>query len=1102
MGREFLGDWQVAEFLEPVQVCSERATLKGLRGTLEKGRLVALKRKGRWNVLLPQLAIGYPETRRLSDLPLKQAVLLRPECSVSEALDKLTASDIPYALVIKDEQVEGAVSLSRLMRAACERAEKVAELGTILSGVLRQARVLIWRIPLIPLSWKGLSTPPALEIYGETEDILGYSAEDFVRDPDLWLRCIHPEDQPRVIEGISLLRKGKGFVVFEHRFRHREGHWVWLREQISAESDSQGLKKLHGIAIDITEEARKQGAERLRHQVYQALSKRAPGEVLEAALKVLSRTLSIDGAIIWRLRSSGDTEARVEWVSPKFQKRFRQLNEEFRKLCLPAGGQTHRPWPMKLGSTFKMAIEKKQAVHVPNLEECESPGAQLSVHYGLRSLLLMPLVVEKSESILLGLFSSQVNAFDEASRLLLDELQPVFAAVIKAWRYEEELKELNASLERRVEQRTYQLRVLYELTRQLGFTLNYDELFRLIVEGLHKVIQHDLAATLLVVDDLKELLIYPARPLSPQLEGKIQRDLVATFRTLGGHLPGGDMKKKVLKPSSESLPPLKQLKSSFQVPLIVEPGDKLIGLLYVGAEREKAFKEEEVHLLNTVSSQASLSIQRLRALLTEQRQQMETMLETLPEGVILLSEERRVVMANPMGREYLALLSEVRQDETLERLGEVEIEELLQSASGPFCAQLAGPEGRIFEAISAPVKVGPEAGGWVLVLREVTQERRREEELQAQARLASLGQVAAGIAHDFNNLLTPIIGFAQLLKSRGDLPPDAYEMIEIISSQGERAAELVRKILDFGRRSLIRKKPVELYAFLQEMVELLRRIIPESISIYLVAVPGNYVVEADPTSLQQIVTNLAVNARDAMPDGGEFRISLSQRHIENPRVPGMPPGEWIELGFSDTGTGIAPDHLPHIFEPFFTTKKKGAGVGLGLSQVHGLVGQHGGFVEVQSQLGKGTTITIYLPPAVTGKPGPPVAEEVAPKGKGEKILVVEDDPQVLKFVALTLKNLGYVPVTASSGEEALEVFGKLEGNIDLLLTDLVMPKMGGRELIQKLREKSPELKVLIMTGYPLDEDNVLQEELAQGWLSKPIHKEELGRKVAEILQSR
>ena len=731
MGKEFVNDWRVAEFLEPVQVCSERATLKGLREALEKGHPVAVKRKGRWSVLLPQSAVGYPESRRLSDLPLKQAVLLTPDCSVSEALDKLTNSDIPYGLVLKDEQVEGAVSLNRLMRAACERAEKVAHLGATLSDVVRQARVLVWRVPRISLSLKGLSTPPELEIYGAVEEILGYPAGDFLRDPGLWLKCIHPEDQPRVMEAASLLREGKELVVLEHRFRHRDGHWVWIREQISAERNSHGLTSLHGIAIDITEEVKKQEAERLKHRLYAALLRRAPGEALGAALKVLSGVLPIDAAVIWCLRPSGDVEARVEWASPEYKERLGDLNEEFRKLYSSAGGKAQRPRPAEVSSTFRTAMKKKQAVYVPDLEQSESRGAQLRVRYSLRSFLLVPLVVERGESILLGLLSSQVNAFDEASRLLLDELQPVLAAVVKAWRYEEELKELNASLERRVEQRTYELKVLYDLTKQLGFTLNYDELFRIIVEGLHRVVQYDVAATILVVGDINELLVYPARSLSPRLEEKVQRDLIAAFRALGGDLPGKGIPVKVLKPSSETSPLVKQLKSSFRVPLIVEPEGKLIGLLYVGAEREGAFKEEQVHLLKTVSSQASLSIQRLRDLLAEQRQQMKTMLDTIPEGAVLLNGEKRVVLANPAGKEYLALLGGIGEGELVKQLGKAKIGELLESAREPLCAQLAGPEGRIFEVMSAPVETGPEAGGWVLVLREVTEERRRAEELQA-----------------------------------------------------------------------------------------------------------------------------------------------------------------------------------------------------------------------------------------------------------------------------------------------------------------------------------------------------------------------------------
>lgn len=829
----------------------------------------------------------------------------------------------------------------------------------------------------------------------------------------------------------------------------------------------------------------------LREGLYQALLEHAPGEALKAALKTLGEALPIDVAVLWRLQSSGDIEAGVRWTSPEYKERLGSLREEFRRLCSSA----ERPQPAE-ASYFKTAIKKKQAIYVPDLEQGEGRGAELCVRYGLRSFLLIPLL-EGGESILLGLLSSQVNAFDEASRLLLDELQPIFAAVARAWRYEEELSKLKAGLERQVEERTHELRVLYELTKRLGFTLRYEELLRIIAEGLHQVVQYDVAATLLVVDDVRELLVYPARTISPRLEEEVRRDLIAAFGALGGDLRGKSIPARVLKAPSEVSPPVKELRSSFQVPLTVEPEGKLIGLLYVGAERENAFKEEEVRLLNTISAQASLSLQRLRTLLAEQRRQMEIVLDTIPEGVLLLDAERRVVLSNPIGREYLALLGGVGQGELVERLGEVKIEKLLRSLGGPLCAQLSGPEGRTFEVRGAPVEAGPEAGGWVLLLREVSEEYRRREELQTQARLAALGQLAAGIAHDFNNILTPIIGFAQLLKSREGFPPDAYQMLEVISTQGERAAELVRKIMDFGRRSLIQKRPVELCSFLQEMVELLRRTIPENISIFLTTMPGNYVVEADPASLQQIVTNLAVNARDAMPEGGEFRISLARKHMEAPHLPGMSPGEWIELRFSDTGVGIAPEHLPHIFEPFFTTKKRGVGTGLGLSQVHGLVAQHGGFVSAESQPGKGTTIIVYLPPAVAGQPEEKTAEEPLPRGKGERVLVVEDDPQVLKLVALTLEDLGYIPITASEGEEALETFEKLGGKVDLLLTDLVMPKMGGRQLIQRLRERSPGLKVLIMTGYPLGEEDF--GKLADGWLSKPIRREALARKLAEIL---
>ena len=396
--------------------------------------------------------------------------------------------------------------------------------------------------------------------------------------------------------------------------------------------------------------------------------------------------------------------------------------------------------------------------------------------------------------------------------------------------------------------------------------------------------------------------------------------------------------------------------------------------------------------------------------------------------------------------------------------------------------------------------------GLIIQMLDITDRKQMEERVQTQERLAGLGQLAAGIAHDFNNILTSMIGYAELLGMRPDTTASAKSDLRKIVAQGRNAAYLIRQILDFGRKSLIQPKRLDLASFLKETTEFLQRTIPENIRTIWEMGPEAYPVHADPTQIQQVLTNLAVNARDAMPEGGELRLRLSRLTLqarERPPVPEMSSGEWILLSVSDTGVGIPPEALPHIYEPFFTTKdpSAGQGTGLGLAQVYGIVRQHDGFIDQESQEGEGTTFTVYLP-ALEGTDEEPEQEasEEFPSGEGETVLVVEDEPSVLKMIGEVLGKLGYRSLTASSSREALEIHSQHREEIALVLTDMVMPGMGGRPLSLRLREQNPDVKVVAMTGYPLEDsaEALLAEGIAN-WVQKPMRLGELARVLKEVL---
>lgn len=374
---------------------------------------------------------------------------------------------------------------------------------------------------------------------------------------------------------------------------------------------------------------------------------------------------------------------------------------------------------------------------------------------------------------------------------------------------------------------------------------------------------------------------------------------------------------------------------------------------------------------------------------------------------------------------------------------------------------------------------------------DITANKQLEQRVLQQERLSAVGQLTAGIAHDFNNSLTSILGFAELLQSSPEMSKTAQESLAIIINSGKHASRLVRQMLDFSRKSVRSLKQVDLAPFVKEVVKFLQSAIPESISVSVEIIPGDYLVQADPTQIQQIMTNLALNARDAMPSGGELRMVLSRVHVTGElrcEVCGQPlAGVWASLAVTDTGMGMTPDVLSRIFEPFFTTKEVGKGSGLGLSQVLGIVKQHGGHIMVQSQPGQGTTFTVYFPLLLSDLEAEKGHEPVAViRGQGETILLVEDEMTVLAVIKTMLQELGYQVLTATNGREALDVYEQHLGVIAMVLSDMVMPDMDGATLYATLKMKYPEIKVILMSGYPLlEKEAQLLEDGVVDWFQKP-----------------
>jgi PAS domain S-box-containing protein len=395
----------------------------------------------------------------------------------------------------------------------------------------------------------------------------------------------------------------------------------------------------------------------------------------------------------------------------------------------------------------------------------------------------------------------------------------------------------------------------------------------------------------------------------------------------------------------------------------------------------------------------------------------------------------------------------------------------------------------------------------LIVVRDMTEAREAQRKAQLQDRLAAVGQLAAGIAHDFNNILGTIILYSELLLTNEDTGPKERERIETIFKQAQRGSTLTSQVLDFSRRSVMEKHALNLVPFLQDLEKLLSRTIPEAVKLSLdFSGQESYIVNADPTRMQQVFLNLALNARDAMPKGGELQIVLDRIKVDDasPPYPGMHGGGWIRIRVTDTGDGIPDDVMPHIFEPFFTTKPQGKGTGLGLAQVYGIVKQHEGYIDADSTMNKGTTFAIYIPAlesVVAEEVDLPVQEDRA--GEGEGILVVEDDEATRMAICEILDLMGYSVIDVSDGVQAIDVLAKRNGEIDLILSDLVMPNMGGRDLYDHVTENHPQIKVILMTGYPLGgHTRELLDRSRVTWLQKPLSSEAVARAVKDMLAGR
>jgi two-component system cell cycle sensor histidine kinase/response regulator CckA len=544
-------------------------------------------------------------------------------------------------------------------------------------------------------------------------------------------------------------------------------------------------------------------------------------------------------------------------------------------------------------------------------------------------------------------------------------------------------------------------------------------------------------------------------------------------------------------------------------------------LYQVNAELEQRVTERTAEL---VKANAELQEQirerkRAEAALLAERNLLRTLIDHLPDPIYVKDTRSRFVLAN------CALLDLLGLSTTDQLLGKTDVDLFPPDMAMQFTADeqaivetgqaLLNHEESIVDprtgasrwVLSSKVPVRDAQGqiiGLVGVTRDITEHKRLQAQLLQAQKMETIGRLAGGIAHDFNNLLTAITGYAELALVALPAEDLLYDDLQAILDATERATALTRQLLAFARKQVLAPHILDLNDLTRNLDKLLRRLIGEDVEVVVREAPSAALVKADPHQIEQVLLNLAINARDAMPDGG--RVSIEIANVVWDQAPGEQHSQgslaaYVMLAVNDTGVGMTPEVQAHLFEPFFTTKELGKGTGLGLATCYGIVQQHGGQITVSSQVGQGTSVKVYLPHASEAADfrRERAAERSLPGGT-ETILLVEDDQMVRQLTMRVLQQLGYTVLEAADGMEALRMAQRHRGSIDLLLTDMVMPQMNGHVLAEQVRTIHPRLKVLFISGYSdgmLGPQRLVEQE--DVLLQKPFTPALLAHTIRDIL---
>ena len=553
--------------------------------------------------------------------------------------------------------------------------------------------------------------------------------------------------------------------------------------------------------------------------------------------------------------------------------------------------------------------------------------------------------------------------------------------------------------------------------------------------------------------------------------------------------------------------------------VIIQGDNKAFGLLRVELEENHYLSQEELGFLRAMGNIVAVSVEREETGLALRRNEkyFRALIENGLDLITVLNSDGTIRYESPSIERVLGysqdeltgvrIFTLIHPDDVPRALESFKTGMDNPGKTPAMTIRIRHKDGsyRTLEAIGRGLFDEPAVNGAIINSRDITERVQLEHQLLQAQKMEGIGRLAGGVAHDFNNLLTAMLGYADITMMLLPEGTRARDNVSQIREAATRATDLTRQLLSFARKQMIEPRVINLSQLVLNTEKMIRRLISEDIALTTAIEAHQSLVRLDPSQFEQVLINLVINARDAMPDGGKLNIEVQDVMLSSSYArqhPSVLSGDYVMLAVTDTGIGMEAEVRERIFEPFFTTKGVGKGTGLGLAMCYGVVKQAEGHIWVYSEPGQGTTFKIYLPRAAGPEPTPGPAPVEYRTGGHETILLVEDEPLVLLIASEALREAGYKVLTANSGPEALRMAEAFEGHIDLLLTDVVMPELGGRQVAERLLEQRPDTRVLYMSGYT-DDAIVRHGVLEQGvaFLSKPFTPDGLARKVRIVLDS-